>query len=72
MKFLDIMKDVFPLNTSANYNIKNRSTFYSRPVNSVYSGTEPLSHLVLKVWEHVPNDSKALDPLSELRNAIKL
>ena len=30
MTSLDIMKDVFPLNTSPNYNIKSRSIFRSR------------------------------------------
>ena len=37
---LDIVKDVFPLNTPSKDNIRSRSTFYSRPVNSVYNGTE--------------------------------
>ena len=30
-----IMKDIFPLNTSSIYEIRNRETFYSRPVKSV-------------------------------------
>ena len=31
----DAKKDVFPLNTSSNYIIRNKSTFYSKSVNSV-------------------------------------
>ena len=31
----DAMKDVFPLNTSSNYIIRKKSTFYSKSVNSV-------------------------------------
>ena len=30
----DIMKDVFPLNTSSTYDIRNREIFYTRPVKS--------------------------------------
>ena len=57
---LDAMKDVFPLNTSSNYNIKNKSTYYSKSVISVYNGTELLLHLPLNIWELVPNDIKAV------------
>ena len=57
----DVVKDVFPLNTSSNNNIRNRSTFYSSPVNSVYKATVSLSHLAPKIREFVPNDIKALD-----------
>ena len=67
----DIMKDAFLLNTSSDYNIRNRSTFQSRPINSVYNGTESLSHLAPKIWEHVPNDIKALDSLPQFQNEIK-
>ena len=40
----NILKAVFPLNTPSKYNIRNRSTFYSRHVNLVYNGTESLFH----------------------------
>ena len=39
----DIMKNIFPLNTSSIYDIRNRETFYIRPVKSVYKDTESLS-----------------------------
>ena len=68
---LDIMKDVFPLNTSSNYNNRKRSTFYSRTENPVYNGTESLLHLAAKIWKLVPNDIKVLDSLSEFKNEIK-
>ena len=42
------MKEVFPLNTSSNYNIKNRLTFHLRPVDSVYDITESISGLAPK------------------------
>ena len=66
------MKDVFPLNTSSNCNIRNRLTFYSRPINSVYKGTESLSHLASKKWELVLYVIKPFDSLSKFKNAIKL
>ena len=68
----DTMKDLFPLKTSSNYNIRNRSTFYSRPVNLVDNVTESLSRLAPKIWELVSNDIKALDSQSEFKNAIRL
>ena len=52
--------------------LDNTDLPYSVLVNSVYSGTELLSHLVPKIWELVPNDIKALGPLPKFKNAIKL
>ena len=66
-----VIKDVFPLNTSFN-NIRNRSTFYSGPVNSVCNGTESLSPFTPNIWKLVPNNIKAFGCLSEFKNAIKL
>ena len=54
----DIMKDVFHLNTSSNYNIRNRHTFTTRSVKTVYYGIESLSCLAPKVWELIPNNFK--------------
>ena len=34
----DIMKDVFPLSTSSNYDIRSRRTFTTRSVKTVYYG----------------------------------
>ena len=66
------MRVVLPLTTSSNYNIKNISSSYSKPVHSIYNGTESLSNLAPKTWELVPNNTKALDSLSELTDPIKL
>ena len=66
------MKDVFPLSTSSNYNISNRPTFYSMPLNSVYNGIDSLSHLAPKMWELVSNGISALESLLEFKNVIKL
>ena len=44
----DIMKDVFPLSTSSNYNIRGTSTFTTRSVKTLYYRTESLSYLAPK------------------------
>ena len=67
----DIMKDVFPLNTSSTYDIRNREIFYTRPVKSVYHGTESLSYLAPKIWELVPESIKSAESLSVFKIRIK-
>ena len=67
----DIMKDVFPLSTSSNYDIRSRRTFTTRPVKTVYYGTGSLSYLAPKVWELIPNNIKSLENLSKFKKAIK-
>ena len=52
--------------------LDNSELSYLASVNSVYNGTELLSHLAPKIWELVLNDIKALEPLSEFKNSIKL
>ena len=54
----EIMKDVFPFNTNSSYNIRNRRTFRSRPIRTVYFGSETLSCLGPKIWELIPESFK--------------
>ena len=70
--YSDIMKDVLPLYTFSNYNNRKISNFYSRSLNSIYNGTDSLSHLAQKVWELVSNNIKTLGSLPEFKNAIRL
>ena len=67
----DIMKNVFPLNTSSTYDIRNREIFYTRPVKSVYHGTESLSYLAPEIWELVPESIKSAESLSVFKIRIK-
>ena len=62
------MNNLFPLNTSSNNNIRNRSTFNLRPAHSVQNGTEVLSHLAPKIWELILNDIKTFDFLPEFKH----
>ena len=60
-----LLSDSLKLNNLTVYNIRNRSTFYSRPVRTVLHGTESLSHLTRKIWELVPIcDTKNLSTLT--------
>ena len=67
----DIMKDVFPLSTSSNYDIRSRRVFTTRSVKTVYQGTESLSYLASKVCELFPNNIKSLENLPKFEKAIK-
>ena len=67
----DIMKDVFPLNTSSNYDITSRRTFTTRSVKTVFYGTESLPYLAPKAWELFPNNIKSLENLPKFKKAIK-
>ena len=66
-----LVSDCFKLNNMTVYNTRNRCTFYSRPVRTVFHGTESLSHLGSKILELVPNDMKNLSLLTAFKKAIK-
>ena len=60
-----LLSDSLKLNNLTVYNVRNRSTFYSRPVRTVLHGTESFSHLTRKIWELVPIcDTKNLSTLT--------
>ena len=67
----DIIKDVFPLCISSNYDIRSRRTSNTRSVKTVYHGTESLSYLAPKVWELIPNNIKSLENLPKFKKTIK-
>ena len=67
----DIMKDVFLLSTSSNYDMRSRRTFTTRSVKRVYCGTESLPYLAPKVWKRIPNNIKSPENLPNFKKAIK-
>ena len=66
----EIVNKVFQKRTSS-YNLRANSNFYTRPVHSVYNGTESLSFLGPKIWELVPEDAKQSESLDVFKNKIK-
>ena len=67
----EIMKDVFPFNTNSSYNIRNRRTFRSRPIRTVYFRSETLSCLGPKIWELIPDNFKTLESVASFKTEIK-
>ena len=67
----DIMKDIFPFNTSSIYDVRNRQTFHIRPAKSVYKSTELLSFLTPKICQLIPESIKSIDSLPALKIVIK-
>ena len=67
---LEIVNEVFQKRTLS-YNLRANSNFYTRPVDSIYNGTESLSFLGPKIWELVPEDAKQSESLEVFKNKIK-
>ena len=53
------------------YELRQRSQFLIPWVHSVFSCTESLEFLGMKVWALVPDEMKQLESLGKFRNAIK-
>ena len=67
----DIMKDVFPLSPSSNYDIRSRRTFTTRSVKTVYCGTESLSYLTPNDWELISNNIELLENFPKFKKVMK-
>ena len=65
----EFMYQVFPMNENKDY--CSKKDFLTRKVNSVYNGTETLSHLGPKLWLMIPNEIKALPSLTLFKAQIK-
>ena len=66
-----LVSDCFKLNNMIVYNTRNWSTFFSRPIRTVFHVTESLSHLGPKIWELVPSDMKNLSTITAFKKSIK-
>ena len=66
-----LVNDCFKLNNMTVYNTRNGSTFYYRPIHTVFHGTESLLHLGPNIWELPPSDMKNLSTLRAFKKAIK-
>ena len=65
------MKNVSPLSKSSNYDVRNRHTFTTTSVKTVYYRTESLSYLAPEVWELIPNNIYSLENFPKFKMAIK-
>ena len=65
------MKDIFPLNTSSVYDIRNKQMFCTRTVKPVYKGIESLSFLIPKICGLIPESIKSIDLFPAFKLAIK-
>ena len=64
------MKEIFQLRNS-NYNLRKNPTFDTRNVKSIFSGTETISYLGLKILEQVPNEIKNSTSINNIKNKSK-
>ena len=68
----EIANALFQFREQIPYELRQRRPqFQISWVHSVFSGTEGLTFLGLKVWALVPNEMKQLESLGKFRNAIK-
>ena len=65
-----IMSKVFPI-TEQNYILRNNSNFVSHRANTIYYGSESLSHLGPKLWRILRDGYKKLSSLNEFKSKIK-
>ena len=65
-----LMKNIFPERVIP-YDLRNKNTFQSSNINTVYNGTETLSFIGPKTWALVPENIKYATSLSEFKTKIK-
>ena len=66
----ELMKEIFQKRDLA-YNFRINLTFETRNIKSVYYGSETISFLGPKIWEHLPNNIKNSENLNIFRSSIK-
>ena len=64
------MHTIFPLTTNP-YGLRNKNTFKTSNIHSVYYGSETLEFRGPKTWSLVPDDIKSSKTLSEFQSKIK-
>ena len=66
----EIANEIFRIRNEVSYELRQRSCFHIRSVNTVSSGTESIRFLGSKVWELI-NDIKCLQNLKDFKTAMK-
>ena len=68
---LDILQNIFPLNSQPEYNLRNKTHFATRPIRTAYYGDNSLRYLGPKLWELTPSDIKGKESVEVFKNRIK-
>ena len=55
----------------SHYDLRNNTLFKRRTVNSVWHGTDSVSHLGPKIWDLVPSEIKESESLNNSKFKIK-
>ena len=67
----EILRDVFPINSQPEYNLRNKTHFATRPIRTVHYGDSSLRYLGPKLWELIPSDMKDTESVEVFKNRIK-
>ena len=67
----EIIDEIFQFRDKITYDWRQRSQFYIPSVYSVFSGTETIKFLGLKIWALVSYEMKQLESLGKFRKEIK-
>ena len=70
-KVPEILQDVFPINSQPEYNLRNKTSFATRPIRTVHYGDNSLRYLGPKLWELIPSDMKDTESVEVFKNRIK-
>ena len=66
----EIMKNVFPIIDNP-YDLRNKTKFKSRNVNTVRHGTETASFVATRIWSSMPRSSEECSSVNEFKAKIK-
>ena len=71
VKTLKIVNEIFRIRNETSYELRQRLSFHTPSVNTVFSGTESIRFLGPKIWELVPNNIKYPQNLGDFKTTIK-
>ena len=66
-----IMNNIFKVNQTVHYDLRNRNVLQSRDSSSVRFGTETVSYIASKIWSLVPETIKKWDRLKSFKQKIR-
>ena len=67
----EIMNDVFGIRSNTHYHLRYTPTFLTKPIHSVFNGSESASYLRPKICEQISNDVKMINSLVRFKKEIR-